>query len=106
VFFEHACTCVKGLVHGGQQPVTGAQVYLYATGITGYGAASSSLLTTPGGYVTNDANGDFDITNDYICSSSVAERTDSLPGAVVEVVSSLNMVMAHTQLGNNNAYCQ
>ena len=66
-----ASTTFHGSVHGGQQPVSAAQIYLYATGTTGYGSASSSLLTSPG-YVTTDADGGFSITEDYTCPSSTS----------------------------------
>ncbi len=69
---------LSGNLHGGQQPITGASVFLY--GIAGYqGAGSNSLLSTSSsgvstdgsgnGYVTTDANGDFLITGDYTCPS-------------------------------------
>jgi streptogramin lyase len=65
-------------VQGGQQPVTGAKIYLFATGITGYTSAPVSLLTGAGvtvdtngnGYVTTDATGSFTITGDYTCPSA------------------------------------
>jgi hypothetical protein len=68
---------LKGMIHGGQQPVSGAHIYLYASGSVGYGSASVSLLT-PGlngvstdgsgnGYVTTDAGGFFSITGDWSC---------------------------------------
>ena len=60
---------LHGRVHGGQQPIVGASVYLYAANTTGYGNASVSLLKSPG-YVTTDGNGDFSITNDYTCPSA------------------------------------
>ena len=78
---------ISGRVHGGQNPITGAHVYLMAVNTTGYGgpgiAASSanksaSVLTTGAGqdslgyYVTTDSNGDFDITGDYTCPSTWA----------------------------------
>jgi hypothetical protein len=56
---------IQGRMYGGQQPVIGAKVYLYAAGTGGYGTASTSLLTTSGGYVTTDSNGFFSITGDY-----------------------------------------
>ena len=84
---------IRGIVHGGQNPIVGAHVYLYAVNNTGWAgpgiAASStnqsvSLLNssvagqTPAGgqdgngnwYATTDSNGDFTITNDYTCPSS------------------------------------
>jgi hypothetical protein len=59
---------MNGVVHGGQQPVSGSKVYLYSVGSTN-GGASASLLTTAGGYVTTDVNGAFNITGDYTCPS-------------------------------------
>jgi streptogramin lyase len=69
---------LHGRVHGGQQPIVGASVYLYAANTTGYagagipassGNASVSLLKSPG-YVTTDSNGDFSISGDYTCTSA------------------------------------
>lgn len=65
---------LHGQVFGGQQPITGAHIYLFAAATTGYGAASESLLTTGDGtdtlgtYETTDANGNFDITGEYTCT--------------------------------------
>ncbi|SNT34953.1 hypothetical protein SAMN05421770_10840 [Granulicella rosea] len=55
----------SGAMHGGQQPISGATIQLYAVGAGGYGAAATPLLTTP---VTTDANGAFNISGDYSCS--------------------------------------
>jgi streptogramin lyase len=78
---------ISGRVHGGQNPIKGAHVYLMAVNTTGYGgpgiAASSanksaSVLTTGAGqdslgyYVTTDSNGNFNITGDYTCPSTWA----------------------------------
>lgn len=75
---------IQGRVHGGQQPVVGASVYLYAAGTSGYGAASTSLLNSsvltnnPSNsgqdgngnyYVITDTNGNFNIGSDYSCTS-------------------------------------
>ena len=67
------------MVHGGQNPIVGAHVYLYAIAGNGYGGASTSLLTSTGNttkdvsdnnyYVTSDSNGNFSITGDYTCGS-------------------------------------
>ncbi len=40
---------VSGVVHGGQQPVFGATITLYAPGLTGYGSAPTALATTTTG---------------------------------------------------------
>ena len=55
---------ITGRVHGGQQPVTGATIQLYAANTTANQGASTSLLTAP---VTTDSNGNFTITGLYTC---------------------------------------
>ena len=57
---------ISGTVHGGQQPIIGAHVFLYAANLTAYSGPSRSMLNTPG-FVTTDNNGAFSITNDYTC---------------------------------------
>ena len=87
---------IKGRVHGGQNPISGAHVYLYAANTTGYGGfgisassnnASTSLLNSnvlsqvPSGgedsdnnyYVTTDSGGNFSITGDYTCPSASSQ---------------------------------
>jgi hypothetical protein len=79
---------LAGKVHGGQNPVVGAHVYLYAVNNTGWAGpgitastsnAAKSLLnstanTTMDGnghyYVTTDSNGYFSITGDYTCPTA------------------------------------
>jgi streptogramin lyase len=70
---------LKGIAHGGQQPLVGAHVYLYAANTTGYGNASVSLLASTSGttqdgsgnyYVTTTSGGAFSITGDYSCPSA------------------------------------
>jgi hypothetical protein len=56
-----------GLVHGGQQPVTGAIIQLYAVGTTGDGSGATRLLSPA---PVSDANGTFDITGTYTCPSA------------------------------------
>jgi hypothetical protein len=56
-------------VHGGQQPVSGSTLQLYAVGTTGDGSAATALLTHA---VTSDASGNFDITGTYTCPSPSA----------------------------------
>ena len=77
---------ITGHVHGGQQPIVGAHVYLFAANTTGYGGkgiapsasnASISLLNpvitghsdATGGYVLTAADGSFSLTGDYTCIS-------------------------------------
>jgi hypothetical protein len=69
---------ILGNVHGGQQPVVGAHIYLFAANPAGYGAPSISMLNpaqpgvafdATGNYVLSDANGYFQIGGDYTCTS-------------------------------------
>jgi hypothetical protein len=51
---------ITGVVHGGQNPVSGSHVYVYSTSTASYGGASQSLLTsvTTGNFpTTKDASG-------------------------------------------------
>jgi IPT/TIG domain/NHL repeat len=71
---------LRGKVHGGQQPVAGASVYLFAAGTGGNGNGSSSLLTAGAGkdtfnnyYVTTASDGTFTISGDYTCTSPSAQ---------------------------------
>lgn len=59
-----AAASLTGRVHGGQQPVSGALIQLYAASTAGYGTASTPLITTP---VYTDAQGGFTISGDYMC---------------------------------------
>lgn len=61
---------LQGTVHGGQSPIVGASVYLFAADSTGYGKASDSLLTSP---VTTNGTGGFTITGDYTCPSTTSQ---------------------------------
>lgn len=79
----------SGNVHGGQQPVVGAHIYLFAANPAGYGSPSISLLdpTKPGvssdsvgGYVLTDTLGDFNFSGDYACSSGQLVYALSLGG--------------------------
>ncbi|WP_158822294.1 NHL repeat-containing protein [Granulicella sp. S156] len=80
---------IKGAVHGGQQPLNGAHVYMYAASTAAYGGqgiaptsgatgnAATSLLTSATGnpadgngnfYVTTDTGGNFDINGAFSCT--------------------------------------
>jgi hypothetical protein len=59
-----------GTVMGGEQPIAGATIKLYAAGSGGDGTGATSLLNTA---VTTDQYGNFSITNDYTCPSQNAE---------------------------------
>ena len=55
---------ISGVVHGGQQPVSGATIQLYAANMTTDLGASTPLLTST---VTTGSDGSFSITGDYTC---------------------------------------
>ncbi len=70
---------LQGMVHGGQQPIVGAHVYLYAANTTGYGNAAVSLLESAGGtsvdgngnyYYPTQSGGTFSVTGDFTCPSA------------------------------------
>jgi streptogramin lyase len=78
-------TALQGIVHGGQQAVVGAHVYLFAANTTGYGgkgiaasssnasisllnAASTGYSDSLGAYARTDSYGSFSITGDYTCT--------------------------------------
>jgi streptogramin lyase len=62
-----ASVALKGRALGGQFPVTGAEIQLYAAGSSGYAVSAKPLLSPA---PTTDSNGDFTIsTSDYTCPS-------------------------------------
>ena len=63
-----AVRSASGSVHGGQQPVSGATITLWAVGTNGYGSAATSLTTA-----TTAADGSFSITGTYSCPASNPE---------------------------------
>jgi hypothetical protein len=73
----------KGVLHGGQQPIVGAHVYVYAANSTGgYGSASQSLMQSGAGtavdsalhnYVTTDADGNFSYAGTVTCPTPVTQ---------------------------------
>ena len=88
---------ITGSVHGGQQPIVGGHVYLFAANTTGYAGpgiapsssnASVSLLNSSstgasdalGAYVTTGAGGKFSITGDYTCTPNTQVYLYALGG--------------------------
>jgi hypothetical protein len=73
---------IKGKVHGGQQPIQGASVYLFALAAGTYGSQSASLLTGTGNtdgsnrsFVTTNSTGGFTITSDeYSCGATTPQQ--------------------------------
>jgi streptogramin lyase len=68
-----------GGVHGGQQPVVGARIYLFAGNTAGYGSSSIPLINpklpnvsidaSGNTYVTSDGTGNFNLSGRYTCAS-------------------------------------
>ena len=79
---------LSGSVHGGQQPIVGAHVYLFAANTTGYEQPSLSLLNPTatglsdsiGAYVTTNDQGAFTITGDYSCTPNTQVYLYALGG--------------------------
>ncbi len=94
---------IAGSLHGGQQPVTGARIYLLAASAAGYGNASTSLLTTGTGadsvgtYVTTDGGGGFTLGGRYSCTASTEVYALALggsPGAGMPANSAIALMTA------------
>jgi hypothetical protein len=58
---------ISGTAKGGEQPISGATIQLYAVGTASDGSAATPLLTKN---VTTDSNGDFTLTGLYTCPLS------------------------------------
>jgi len=61
---------IAGRVHGGQQPITGSTIQLYAVGTTGYGSAPTALGTPS----LTDATGSFSLVGHGITCPSPSTR--------------------------------
>ena len=57
---------IHGMTYGGNQPIVGAQIFVYAANTSGFGAASTLLSST---VPTTDSNGSFSVTGDYTCTA-------------------------------------
>jgi hypothetical protein len=68
---------LTGVVMAGTAPVSGAHVYLFAAGKSGYGGPSAPLLSAAntglsdavGPYVVSASDGSFTLTGDYSCTA-------------------------------------
>ena len=91
---------LRGSIHGGQQPISGAHIQLYAAGTTGNGMAGGELIEAPvvAAPVATDANGNFTITGDYTCPSSSSQlyiiATGGNPGLAAGTNNSALALMA------------
>ena len=61
---------ISGRFMGGQQPISGVAISLYAAGLTGPGSGAVDLLKVP---VTSGPDGGFSLTGDYTCPSSTTQ---------------------------------
>ena len=68
---------IKGRVYGGQQPISGANVYLYAANTTTNAGISTNLLNTS---VTTDGSGNFSITGTWSCTAGTQVYIVALGG--------------------------
>jgi hypothetical protein len=105
---------LRGNVHGGQQPVAYAHVYLFAANTTGYGQPSVSLLhatstgnaDSVGAYVLTNPGGDFDITGDYSCTPNTQVYLLALggnPGAGLNSGSGIMAILGNCPSSGNFA---
>lgn len=81
---------IEGSVYGGQSPVSGATVQLYAVSTSGYGKASTALLKTA---VVTSTTGTFSIASDYTCPT----------GALVYLVATQGNPGVGASTSNNSA---
>jgi hypothetical protein len=63
-------TSIHGSVYGGQQPINGSSVQLYAAGANGAGSAAIPLLRQP---AHSDGKGNFSIPASYLCPSASSQ---------------------------------
>lgn len=66
---------VRGMAWGGQQPVRGAHIQLYAVSNTATAGASTALLTAP---VVTGNSGEFTLTGSWNCTDTATYGTDPL----------------------------
>src|ERR1019366_842691 len=97
---------LHGKVHGGQQPISGAHVYLLAADVSAYGNPSISLLNSGvtgfsdsvGAYVPTGTDGSWDITGAYACTPNTQVYLYTLggdPGAGANSAAGLMAVLGN-----------
>ncbi|HEY4381373.1 MAG TPA: hypothetical protein VGN01_13565 [Acidobacteriaceae bacterium] len=85
---------LNGKVHGGQQPITGASVQLWAVGSSGYGSAATKL----GSSVSSDASGNFSL-GAYTCPTPSTLTYITASGGNPGVASANTSIMLAAALG-------
>jgi hypothetical protein len=61
---------LHGSVHGGQQPVNGASIQIYAAGTNGIRSAAPPLLSNP---TKSDSAGNFSVSTSFYCPSASSQ---------------------------------
>ena len=103
---------LQGRLQGGQQPISGAHIYLFAANTSGYGEASVSLLDAAttghsdsvGAYVLTDSGGSFTITGNYACAPDSQVYVYALggnPGAGTNIAAGLLAVLGNCPAAQN-----
>ena len=69
---------IQGRVHGGQQPIVGARIYLYGANTGGYGSSYSSISLLASG-AGKDSNGNYYVTTGTGGSFSIAANGFTCP---------------------------
>ncbi len=110
---------LKGVAHGGQNPISGALIQLYQAGSTGYGVGATSLIPTGSYYlgggsgcvasstqtcypnVYTDGNGYFNITGLYSCTAGTQVYLTATGGNTGSGTNNSSMIMAGLGLCDN-----
>ncbi len=79
----HAAPLFNGSLHGGQQAIQDAHVYLYAASNGGYGNAATSMLVPGAAGTTTDTNGNAYVTTDAYGGFSYGGTYSCTPGTQV-----------------------
>ena len=94
---------IHGAVFGGNQPITGASLQLYAVGTSGYGSASTALFTAP---LTTQPDGSFSFSA-YTCPTSTSlvylTATGGNPGGLASDNPQIAQIAALGDCGNLNS---
>ena len=87
---------LQGTVRGGQQPIAGANIRLFAASVTGKGTAATSLLSSS---VTTDAKGNFSLAGLFKCVNASDQVYIIATGGNTSATSNVNHALM-TALGN------
>lgn len=85
-----AAITLNGGVRGGQQPVSGSTIQLYAANQTGYGLTATALISST---VTSDGAGNFGITGAYTCPYATSQVYITATGGNSGTGSNANLLL-------------